>query len=369
MNKKSITFICGVAALVFIMSGCTQKEPTTPANTSPIPPPLQQPDISKDTVQEQLSIDFAAMADMFQFSAEIPPGFEVEYIPEIESINIYNPSDEAHSAREQSQIFIRYFKASRFLTLSTVTIFEQEETTSNNHAAVRYDIEKKAGVANFPYQPLWRNERHELIDIRLSGKSPTYFYVIARNPNYPKEEFEHFVNSIVYHSDKASYTSPLLHIKERDIVKPFGKHITPDTSPIQPEKFTGYHTGIDYEIIEGEENIDVPVLAVCGGPLKTKKTAQGYGGLVTQQCTLEDKDILVLYGHLNLDSVLKEAGEFLIPGEEIGYLGKGESTETDGERKHLHLGILNSITEDIRGYGETEEELAQWINPITLIGE
>ena len=113
----------------------------------------------------------------------------------------------------------------------------------------------------------------------------------------------------------------------------------------------------------------MPVLAVCGGPLKTKKTAQGYGGLVTQQCTLEDKDILVLYGHLNLDSVLKEAGEFLIPGEEIGYLGKGESTETDGERKHLHLGILNSITEDIRGYGETEEELAQWINPITLIGE
>jgi hypothetical protein len=29
--------------------------------------------------------------------------------------------------------------------------------------------------------------------------------------------------------------------------KPFGIYITPENSPVQPENFTGYHTGIDVE--------------------------------------------------------------------------------------------------------------------------
>jgi len=174
------------------------------------------------------------------------------------------------------------------------------------------------------------------------------------------------VNNIVYYTDTASYTDPLVDTDKREITKPFGIHITSETSPIQPEKFSGYHTGTDYEILSGEADSNVPVFAICGGPLKTKKIAQGYGGLVTQNCLLDDKDITVLYGHLSLDSVLKEAGEFLIPGEEIGFLGAGGTEETDGERKHLHLGITNTSKENIRGYVESKEELNQWIDPELL---
>lgn len=137
----------------------------------------------------------------------------------------------------------------------------------------------------------------------------------------------------------------------RIIKKPFGIYITPKNSPVQPEKFSGYHTGVDveYEDVESE----VPVYSVCDGEIITAGHVNGYGGVIGMKC---DQDF-VIYGHLNPNSFTSKKNVKL--GDKIGQLGKGYSMETDGERKHLHFGIHKN-TLDLRGYVKTETELEGW---------
>lgn len=160
-----------------------------------------------------------------------------------------------------------------------------------------------------------------------------------------------------------NFVPPLDNPQERIIKKTFGLHITPKTSPVRPERFTGYHTGVDFEIFPDEENIDVPVRAVCSGKLLLKKIASGYGGVAVQECVYNKETITVIYGHLKLSSINKKVNDNISIGEEIGILGKGFSTETDGERKHLHLGIHKGSDINIKGYVNRKEELSGWLDP------
>src|SRR5579863_6635904 len=45
----------------------------------------------------------------------------------------------------------------------------------------------------------------------------------------------------------AKLTEPISGGLSRVTKKPFGIYVTPQNSPVQPEKFTGFHTGIDFE--------------------------------------------------------------------------------------------------------------------------
>lgn len=155
---------------------------------------------------------------------------------------------------------------------------------------------------------------------------------------------------------------PIDNWSERITKKPFGIYITPKNSPISPEHFIGYHTGVDFEVFSNEQNTDVQIFAVCDGPLVVKKHASGYGGIAVQQCKLDNQDIIVVYGHLKLSSVDVNLDQLLSAGERIGILGKGFSTEIDNERKHLHLSIHKGKLVDIRGYVQTSEELNDWID-------
>ena len=145
--------------------------------------------------------------------------------------------------------------------------------------------------------------------------------------------------------------------------KPFGIFITPATSPVQPEKFTGYHTGIDFETTIIEQKIDTVISSVCSGKVRFRGWVKGYGGVLVQECTFGSETVTVLYGHLNIDSVTLRSGDTLEKGTAIGILGAGGSTETDGERKHLHLGVHRGSTIEYRGYVSSETLLDQWINP------
>lgn len=156
--------------------------------------------------------------------------------------------------------------------------------------------------------------------------------------------------------------SPISSALERVTKKPFGIRISPKNSPVSPEKFTGYHTGVDFEILPGEENIDVPISAICTGPLLIKRWANGYGGMVVQKCQLENQDITVVYGHLKITSVVINLNDTITAGEKIGILGKGYSTETDGERKHLHLGIHKEASPNTGGYIANSAGLVNWID-------
>ena len=161
---------------------------------------------------------------------------------------------------------------------------------------------------------------------------------------------------------------PISSALERVTKKPFGIKVSPGNSPISPERFSGYHTGVDFEILPGEENIDVPIFAICSGQLVLKKQATGYGGIAVQSCQIDNQDVTIIYGHLRLSSIEAKIGDNLSAGEKIAVLGTGYSSETDGERKHLHLAIHKGTNIDLRGYVQTPTELDGWIDILKYLG-
>ncbi|MCC7522683.1 M23 family metallopeptidase [Candidatus Uhrbacteria bacterium] len=160
---------------------------------------------------------------------------------------------------------------------------------------------------------------------------------------------------------------PMESASERILYKSLGTQVSPSSSPVQPERFRGYHTGTDFEVFDHERDADVAVFAICTGTLLRKTTASGYGGYAVQSCKINGQDVTVVYGHLRLSSIAAAVGDEIIAGEKIAVLGTGYSKETDGERKHLHLSIKKGKTIDIRGYVQAKSELDGWIDYESLM--
>lgn len=171
-------------------------------------------------------------------------------------------------------------------------------------------------------------------------------------------------NPGVTSQQQSETVDPLENASARITKKPFGIFVTPKNSPVQPEKFSGYHNAVDLEITDGEENIDVPVKAFCDGELLSARTASGYGGVVVQGCNLEGQAVTIVYGHLRLSSLNAKIGDQLKAGDFLANLGNGFSEQTDGERKHLHLGIHKGVDINILGYVGLQSQLSSWIDPV-----
>ena len=202
-------------------------------------------------------IDFSNFNPKFRFSATVPSEWLVEYIPQIAAVNIYNPNASAGTALDKSEIFIRYFESDGFLTLATVDFYGKTAATIMGHDAMRYEIQKKSGVPDYAYQPGWRGKRHKLTDIRFSKSSPSLFYVFAYDPALSEAKYNNFINSVEFHNDKKSLRSPIDDALSRVTKKPYGLKISPQDSPVKPERFNGIHTGADFEIFSGEEEKDI----------------------------------------------------------------------------------------------------------------
>ncbi|EKE19336.1 MAG: hypothetical protein ACD_9C00048G0003, partial [uncultured bacterium] len=156
---------------------------------------------------------------------------------------------------------------------------------------------------------------------------------------------------------------PLENAKLRITKKPFGIFITKQNSPVSPERFAGYHTAVDLETTPDEQNIDVLVRALCDGKLLLVRNASGYGGVAVQSCALDGQDVTIVYGHIKLASMNAKVGDTLKAGDSLANLGKGYSSETDGERKHLHLGIHKGQSVNILGYVQNKNQLSDWLDP------
>ena len=197
--------------------------------------------------------------------------------------------------------------------------------------------------------------------------------IIIISTNYKKNVTSEFSANQTANNQAATQTSnttkknplfyePLTNALSRITKKPFGIYITPKTSPVQPEKFQGYHTGVDFETTPAEQKVDVPVYAVCDGILRVKEYATGYGGVAVQECRLENREVTIIYGHVRLSSIAIKVGTVLKPGTKFAVLGTGYSSETNGERKHLHLGIHIGTTINILGYVQTKSALSSWLD-------
>jgi len=164
-------------------------------------------------------------------------------------------------------------------------------------------------------------------------------------------------------SKKSYIYEPIKDFKKRVTKKPFGIFITPQTSPIQPEKFHGYHTGADAEY--GDVATTVPVYATQNGIIVYSGYVSGYGGVLVLTGKVDNQDVRFLYGHLN-PSQLTPINTTVNAGQQIGILGKDYSQETDYERKHLHFAIIKGTKTDFRGYVQDKNELLIWLDPMLL---
>ena len=161
----------------------------------------------------------------------------------------------------------------------------------------------------------------------------------------------------------ASLTIPVPEFYSRITKKTFGTYVTPQNSPVSPERFTGFHTGVDVEY--SDVAAEVPVSAVYAGQIIYSGWVSGYGGLIAERIHFNNNDYVVIYGHLAPQSLIPK-GMTVEAGQKIGVLGKGYSTETDGERRHLHLAFVKGDQINFRGYAATQGELSKWENPLTL---
>lgn len=165
----------------------------------------------------------------------------------------------------------------------------------------------------------------------------------------------------------AALTQPLSDSRARVTKKPFGIYITPATSPVQPEQFSGYHSGVDFEIADSESDAEVVAAAVCDGTVRVKRRVSGYGGVFIHSCVIDGAEVTVLYGHLQLASIGFAVGQTIHAGDRIGLLGDGYSEDTDGERKHLHLGIHRGTSIEYRGYVGSESQLSDWLDALEYL--
>ncbi|MBU1119228.1 M23 family metallopeptidase [Patescibacteria group bacterium] len=154
---------------------------------------------------------------------------------------------------------------------------------------------------------------------------------------------------------------PVDEFDARITKKPFGIFITPSNSPVQSERFSGYHTGVDVEYDDVSE--DVSVNAIADGTVVFSGWVNGYGGVTVLQHMIDGQSVQAVYGHLDPDSLLTE-GTTVKEGESIGVLGEGGTSETDSERKHLHFALYSGNDLNLRGYVQSEGELEKWIDPV-----
>lgn len=162
------------------------------------------------------------------------------------------------------------------------------------------------------------------------------------------------------------WRSPVDRAFDRVYRKPFGLLVSPENSPVSPERFTGYHTGVDFELFEGESASGTVIRAACDGDVTYVDWVSGYGGILVQRCVLAKKPVTVVYGHLRRDSIDAATGTPLAAGDAIGVLGVGMTEETDGERAHLHFAVHRGTSLNVRGYVASDISLREWINPLDM---
>lgn len=174
-----------------------------------------------------------------------------------------------------------------------------------------------------------------------------------------------FVTTTTVHG----YHFPITNYTLRKGLRDFGKLVTPgDAESLDcGAAFSGYHTADDLEIFPAEADLSVPVFAFADGTVSEVQTVSGYGGLLVLKSQVEGMNYNAYYGHLDLTTVAKKAGQAVSSGEKIAELGKGCSSESGGERKHLHFGISKGEWLDYRGYVETASELENWLDPTVFL--
>lgn len=170
----------------------------------------------------------------------------------------------------------------------------------------------------------------------------------------------------------ADWYFPIADEDQREQFKAFGQYFDKSfyrgKESVFPAQYTGYHAATDWEIFSDEEDKTVPVYAVTDGKISFKGPVNGYGGLIL--LNLADDSHTALYGHLELNSSPLKVGDSVKAGQFLADLGKAFSSETGGERKHLHFGMYNGKDAYFKGYETSQQAIqSKWVDPGSYLKE
>jgi murein DD-endopeptidase MepM/ murein hydrolase activator NlpD len=166
----------------------------------------------------------------------------------------------------------------------------------------------------------------------------------------------------------SNYYYPMTSFDSRIKYRWFGKYVDGrDKVPDCGATFVGYHNAVDLEVTPAEKSIDVPVYAISDGTVRMVQYVSGYGGLLVLGATINGSEVTINYGHVRLSSIPFRVGDTVKAGQKLAVLGSGCSSETSGERKHLHLAIHRGSAVDVRGYLPNQAALSVWIDPKTYL--
>lgn len=162
---------------------------------------------------------------------------------------------------------------------------------------------------------------------------------------------------------------PLDNALARITKKPFGIKVSPNNSPVSSERFSGFHTGTDFETTTEEANVPVEVKVIIDGTIINKLSVSGYGGVILEKAEINNQSVIILYGHVDIrpQNSHINVGDSVKKGDVIAILSPANSPESGYERKHLHLGIIKGEKIDYRGYVPTKKELSNWIDPASVL--
>lgn len=109
MNFKFIS----VAIIAVVLAGCQHSGPVNLPEQEE-EPPVENMSGGQETAQEEAvvpvqevteeqytTVDFTDHDTDYQFKGLAPPSYQVEYVPQIESINIYVPAVEGDAMRDK----------------------------------------------------------------------------------------------------------------------------------------------------------------------------------------------------------------------------------------------------------------------------
>jgi len=174
-------------------------------------------------------------------------------------------------------------------------------------------------------------------------------------------------NTNINLQSQSQFSKPIENFTTDQTKKTFSQFITAENSPVQPERFYGYHTGIDIEINANQVNQDIRVYAVADSKIVYIGWISGYGGVIILQGQIDNQPVTFLYGHIKLSSVNLSVGDQIKKGQQIAVLGNEYSNETDSERKHLHFAIHKGSSIELQGYVNNQSELDNWYDPNEII--
>lgn len=367
LSKRSYLFII-VLFLAIVAGGAYLyfKQPDISADNSPIETVQTQP--TAQTNDDYLDFNFSRLNKNYLFSAKIPKTWRGEMTKKDEGINVFNPDSIETNSIDKSQIYVGAKQALDFSDPVGFNVLSSRDLKINEQSAKEYQVTLKNQPTASANQPSWRVQNHSVTVVKVPVGRTFWFYSFVKRPDLPDEVFQKFLKSLNFKpSDQPTESmvvKPIKYYPEEITLKRFGDLIKPETSPVQPEKFSGYHTGVDIEVLKINE--EIPVYAITDGEVVRSNTAGGYGGIMTIKHKIGDKTLFVIYGHLKPSSQLPVKSQ-VVTGQEIAVLGDDKSAETDSERKHLHFGIYKGTTPDIAGYVKNESQLKNWLNPLDIV--